>query len=192
MLYFPQLSTGAVGQYPIQKRRLSRTVVNEAWGGRRLKLADPDASAVEWILDFQTLTDNERDALEQLFVSVEGRWGDFTFLDPTDNLLCWSEKLDEAVWERNLLLTITPAVADPSGGTSANRVSNSGAGALAIQQTVNGPGWFQYGFSVQARSSQNQQLTLVRSTPAHTHSVTFSIGPEWREILLSGKFAGSD
>ena len=30
MLYFPQLSTGAVGQYPIQKRRLTRTVVNEA------------------------------------------------------------------------------------------------------------------------------------------------------------------
>src|SRR5712692_5969209 len=80
MLCFPQLSTGSIGQYPIQKRRLSRTVVNEAWGGTRLKLADPDASAVEWILDFQTLTDNERDALEQLFVSVEGRWGDFTFL----------------------------------------------------------------------------------------------------------------
>ena len=45
MLYFPQLLTGAVGQYPIQKRCLSRTVVNEAWGGTRLKLADPDASA---------------------------------------------------------------------------------------------------------------------------------------------------
>src|SRR5437588_9055514 len=152
MLYFPQLLTGAVGQYPIQKRWLSRTVVNEAWGGTRLKLADPDASAVEWILDFQTLTDNEGDALEQLFEGVEGRLGDFTFLDPTDNLLCWSEKLDEAVWERNSLLTITAGVADPSGRTAANRVSNTGAGALAIQQTVNGPGWFQYAFGLQARS----------------------------------------
>src|SRR6267143_4573211 len=130
MLYFPQLSTGAVGQYPIQKRRLSRTVVNESWGGTRLKLADPDASAVEWILDFQTLTDSERDALEQLFVSFEGQLSDFTFLDPTDNLLCWSEKLDEAVWERNSLLQITPAIADPSGGTSASRLSNTSAAAL--------------------------------------------------------------
>ncbi len=178
MLYFPQLSTGAVGQYPIQKRRLSRTVVNESWGGTRLKLADPDASAVEWILDFQTLTDGERDALEQLFGGVEGRLGDFTFLDPTDNLLCWSEKLDEAVWQRNLLLTITPAVADPNGGSFANRVSNSSGAALAIEQTVNVPGWLQYGFGVQARSDQSQQLTLVRSTAAHTHSAAFSIGPD--------------
>jgi len=192
MLYFPQLSTGAIGQYPIQKRRLSRTVVNDAWGGSRLKLADPDAAAVEWTLDFQTLTDNERNALEQLYQNVEGRLGNFTFLDPTDNLLCWSEKLDEAVWERNLLVTITPAVADPNGGSSANRVSNSGAAPLAIQQTVGAPGWFQYGFSVQARSDQSQQLTLVRSTPTQTQSAAFGIGPDWRSILLSGKFPGSD
>src|SRR5216684_8533490 len=154
MLYFPQLSTGAVGQYQIKKRRLSTTVVHEAWACTRLNLADPDAAAVEWTLDFQTLTDNERDALEQLFGGVEGRLGDFTFLDPTDNLLCWSEKLDEAVWQRNLLLTITAAVADPNGGSFANRVSNSSGAALAIEQTVNGPEWFQYGLSVQARSDQ--------------------------------------
>ena len=43
MLYFPQLSTGAVGQYPIQKRRLTRTVVNEAFDGARFKLACPEA-----------------------------------------------------------------------------------------------------------------------------------------------------
>ena len=111
MLYFPQLSTGAVGQYPIQKRRLSRTVVNEALGGARVKLPDPNASAVEWTLDFQALSDNERDALAQLFGAVEGQLSDFTFLDPTDNLLFWSEKLDEAVWERNSLLQITAAIA---------------------------------------------------------------------------------
>jgi hypothetical protein len=192
MHYFPQLSTGAVGQYPIQKRRRSRTVVNEAWGGTRLKLADADSAAVEWTLDFQTLTGDERDALEQLFGEVEGRLVDFTFLDPTDNLLCWSEKLDEAVWERNLLVTITPAVEDPNGGASASRVSNSGIAALAIQQTVNAPGWFQYGFSVQARSDQSQQLRLVRSTGAHTQSAAFGIGADWQKILLSGKFTGSE
>src|SRR6266404_3762243 len=192
MLYFPQLSTGAVGQYPIQKRRLSRTVVNESWGGTRLKLADPDASAVEWILDFQTLTDGERDALEQLFGGVEGRLGDFTFLDPTDNLLCWSEKLDEAVWERNLLLTVTTGVADPHGDTNANRISNTGAGPLAIQQMVNGPGWYEYAFSLQARSDQAQQLTLIRSTATASQSSVYEIGPDWMPILLSGKFAGTD
>src|SRR2546426_842983 len=121
MLYFPQLLTGAVGQYPIHKRRLSRTVVNESEGGARFKLADPDAAAVEWILNFQTMSDNERDSLTQLFNGIEGRLGDFTFLDPTDNLLCWSEKLDEPVWERNSLVTITAGVDDPDGELNANR-----------------------------------------------------------------------
>src|SRR6185437_9498599 len=101
------------------------------------------------------------------------RLGDFTFLDPTDNLLCWSEKLDDTVWERNSLLTITSAVADPLGGTSANRVSNTGGAALAIQQTVNAPAWFQYAFTIQVRSDQDQQLTLVRSTTTQNKTAVF-------------------
>jgi hypothetical protein len=192
MLYFPQLSTGAVGQFPIQKRRLTRTVVNEASDGAVFKLADSNAAAVEWYLNFQTLTDDERDALAQFHGSVEGTLGDFTFLDPTDNLLCWSEKLDEAVWERNLLVTVTTGVADPNGGTSANRISNTGAGPLAIQQEVNGPGWYEYAFSLRARSDQAQQLVLIRSTDTASQSTAYEIGPDWTPILLSGKFAGTD
>jgi hypothetical protein len=192
MIYFPQLSTGAVGQYPIQKRRLTRTVVNEAADGATFKLADANAAAVEWYLNFQTLTDSERDALAQFHGSVEGSLSDFTFLDPTDNLLCWSEALDQAVWERNLLLTITAGVADPLGGASANQVSNTGSGPLAIQQVVNGPGWFDYAFSLQARSDQAQQLTLIRSTATANQSSAYEIGPDWMPLLLSGKFTGTD
>jgi hypothetical protein len=192
MLYFPQLSTGSIGQFPIQKSRLTRTVVNEASDGVRFKLADSSAATVEWTLNFQTMTDSERDALTQFHGSVEGTLGDFTFLDPTDNLLCWSEKLDEAVWERNLLLTITAGVADPHGGTNANTVSNTGSGPLAIQQVVNGSGGFEYAFSLQARSSLAQQLTLIRSTATASQSSVYEIGPDWTPILLSGKFTNTD
>src|SRR5579864_1148574 len=192
MFYFPQLSTGAVGQFPIQKRRLMRTVVNEASDGSRFKLADANAAAVEWVLNFQTLTDSERDALAQFQGSVEGQLGNFTFLDPTDNLLLWSEKLDESVWGNNPLITITAGVADPNGGTTANRITNTGSGPLAIQQVVNGPGWFEYAFSLQARSGQAQQLTLIRSTATASQSMAYEIGPAWTHLLLSGKFAGTD
>ena len=191
MLYFPQLSTGSVGQFPIQKRRITRTVVNEASDGARFKLADANAAAVEWILSFQTLTDSERAALEQFHGSVEGSLGDFTFLDPTDNLLCWSEKLDEPAWERNLLLTVTTGVADPQGGTNANRITNTGSGPLAIEQVVNGPGSYEYAFSLQARSDVAQQLTLIRSTATATQSSVYPIGPDWTPLLLSGTFAGN-
>src|SRR3984893_16333510 len=192
MLYFPQLWTGAVGQYPIKNRRLTRTVVNEAAYGARFKLAHANAAVVEWSLSFQTLTDNERDALTQFHGSVEGSLGNFTFLHPTDNLLCWSEKLDEAVWERNLLLTVTVGVADPHGGTNANRITNTGAGPLAIQQVINGPGWYEYAFSLQDRSGLAQQPPLIRSTATVSQSSAYQIGPDWTPILLSGKFAGTD
>ena len=78
------------------------------------------------------------------------------------------------------LLTITANVTDPKGGTNATRVSNTGAGPLAIQQIVNGPGWYQYAFGLQARSDQEQQVTLIRSTATQTHSVAFSIGHDER------------
>ena len=76
-------------------------------GGDLLRV--PDLLQVEAIES--ELTDDERDALAQFHEIVEGTLGDFTFLDPTDNLLCWSEKLDETVWERNLLLTVTTGIA---------------------------------------------------------------------------------
>ena len=65
MRCFPQLSSGALAQYPIEKRRLTRTLVNVLPGGDRFKMADPDAAATEWTVDFQTLSDQERSALEK-------------------------------------------------------------------------------------------------------------------------------
>src|SRR5579863_3831656 len=124
MFYFPQLSTGAIGQYPIQKRRLTRTVTNEATDGVMFKLVDTNAVAVEWTLQFTTMSDDESNALALLFNNVEGQLGSFTFLDPTDNLLLWSEDLTQPAWSANSLLTITGGVADPNGGTSATQLSN--------------------------------------------------------------------
>jgi len=192
MICFPQLSTGSVAQFPIEKRRVSRTVVNAAADGTTLKLADAAVESVEWRLRFETLSDDERSALATFHTSVEGQLGAFTFLDPTDNLFRWSEELDESVWERNSLLTLTASVADPNGGTRATRVRNTGAATLTIEQTLNSPGWFQYGFGLQARSSESQQITLIRSTATQTHSKAFDLGSNWKQILLSGKFGGAE
>jgi hypothetical protein len=125
-------------------------------------------------------------------IQVEERLGSFTFLDPTDNLLLWSEDLTQTAWTHNSLLTVASVVADPNGGTSASRISNTSSGSLAVQQTINGPGWFQYAFSVRARSDQSQQLTLVRSTASGNQSEAFSIGPNWTPLLLSGQLGGTD
>lgn len=192
MNYFPQLSTGSTGQYPIGKRRASRTVINQAADGARYKLEDANAAAVEWTLVFQTLTDAERNALTALHTSTEGRLGSFTFLDPTDNLLLWSEDLTQTAWVGNSQLAVTTGVADPNGGTRANRISNNGAGNLAIQQSINAPGWYRYAFGLQARIASGGAITLIRSTATTSASQTYAIGPAWTPLLLSGALAGTD
>src|SRR5437868_12266525 len=101
---FPQLLTGASGQYPIRKRSNFRTIRNQCPDGREIKLADLAAWNIDWQLTFRELIDDEMALLQDFFESMEGSLGTFTFLDPTQNLLEWSEKFDEATWQRDPLL----------------------------------------------------------------------------------------
>src|SRR5437870_5540578 len=98
---FPQLLTGASSQYPLRKRSAYRTVRNLCLDGREVKLADPAATTIDWALTFQELIDDEITGLRDFFVRMEGSLGTFTFLDPTDNLLAWSEEFDEAPWQKD-------------------------------------------------------------------------------------------
>ena len=140
MLVYPQLGSGALGQYPITKRRRFRTVANRSADSRMVKLEDPAAAVTEWRLQYAGLIDAEANALREFFAAVEGTLKDFTFLDPVSNLLAWSEILDEAAWTRGPLLSLTKAVPDPTGGNRASRLTNSGGGPQSILQTLAGPG----------------------------------------------------
>ncbi|HOK48045.1 MAG TPA: hypothetical protein PLK67_19010, partial [Bryobacteraceae bacterium] len=113
MLCFPQLLTGAVGQFPGGKVIRRRTVVNETEDGRTVKLGDAAAGEVEWVLELKGLADSEWEAIENLFEVVEGRLGTFTFLDPFGNLLSWSEDLSAAVWQKSQGVSIAKGYEDP-------------------------------------------------------------------------------
>src|SRR5256885_15588700 len=69
MLYFPQLSSGATGQFPIRKRSIDKTIVNRAPDGRTIKYSDAGATLLEWQLAFQSLDDGEINVLQQFFSS---------------------------------------------------------------------------------------------------------------------------
>src|SRR6267378_4240496 len=135
MLYFPQLASGATGQYPIRKRSLDRTIVNRAPDGRTIKYSDAGATLLEWQLAFQSLDDGEINALQQFFSACEGRLNAFTFLNPVGNLLAWSEALGQPVWETSTLLQLNAGIPDPNGGSAATRVTNSTASDLTLQQS---------------------------------------------------------
>src|SRR5579864_907684 len=160
MPYFPQLSSGGTAQYPIKKRYKERTIVNTCEDGHTIKLFDPGAASQEWQLVLQDLTDSEIDALQQFFASSEGRLNSFTFLDPLNNLLMWSDAPDQTVWQRSSLLQVQLNIDDPIGGINAARLLNSTATDLTLQQTVNTPGWYSYCFSLYVRSTLDTNISL--------------------------------
>ena len=186
MLYFPQLSSGATGQYPIKKTDFQKTIVSKTPDGHAFKLADPGAMLVEWQLQYQSLTDTEINTLEQFFLACEGQLNSFTFADPVGNLLAWSEAPDQTVWEVSTLLEASGGAADPNGGTGATRLTNPTGADLTLQQTINAPGWYCYCFSVYARSQTATAISLVRSAGVAVDSRSYPTQPAWKRISLGG------
>lgn len=161
MLVYPQLATGALSQFPIRKQHRMRTVVNTAADGTSIKLADPNGETTQWQLAYSDLSDAELGALEQFFAAAEGTLNGFVFLDPADNLLAWSGKLDAQVWTPGPFLSVAGGISDPFGGTQAWRLTNSGAGAQDITQTLEAPAGYVYCFSAYMRSAQSAATTML-------------------------------
>jgi hypothetical protein len=116
MLYYPQLTTGSIAQFPVTRSVNMRTVANQLPSGFTIRMADTGAQKVQWRLVYSDLTDGERSSLESLFEASQGQLNTFTFLDPTDNLLMWSEDWTQAVWTPDPLLQVASGVEDPLGG----------------------------------------------------------------------------
>jgi len=187
MLYFPQLPSGAIGQFPVKKRISQRTIVNQVPDGHTVKLADTGAELVQWQLAYQNLADSEIEILRQFFSACEGKLNGFTFVDPVGNLLAWSEALSQPVWEASTLLQITGEIDDPNGGTNASRVANPTASDLTIQQMVNAPSWFAYCLSSYVRSQSASGISLFRQAGASTETRWYTTHPSWNRISLGGR-----
>ena len=166
MLTYPQLS-----QFPLRKSYRTRTVVNQAADGSSVKLPDPAGGIIQWTLQYANLSDAELQSLQQFFTAAEGQLNSFTFLDPTANLLAWSDDLANAVWTKAPFLNIAPG-----------HISNSGQGPQSISQTLQVPGGYQYCVSVYVRSAAPVNVTLLLGTQRATRAV----GPEFSRISLSG------
>ena len=103
----------------------------------------------------------KRQRCEQFFAAAEGTLNGFTFLDPAGNLLAWSDQLDNAVWQKDPLLSLTAGVADPRGGTRPGDLQQSRAARRrAIAQTLAAPGGYQYCFSAYVRAAQPTSVRL--------------------------------
>lgn len=187
MLYFPQLASGAVSQFPCTKRVRQRTVVNKLADGSEVKLFDPGACRMEWEITLASLTSVEWKAMAELFQATEGQLGTFVFLDPFGNLLSWSEALGAAVWAKDAGLTLTAGGADTLGGKGASRVTNTSGSAQNLTQTAAVPAWYRYCLSVWARGDSAGQVTLAVSAGTESQRQSFAVGPAWRRVALGAQ-----
>jgi hypothetical protein len=186
-LFFPQLSSGAIAQYPIKKMHVTRNLANLLPDGSMIVQADPTASKLIWEMSFAELSSADANALQAHFESCRGPYHAFTFLDPTDNMFANSADLTNTVWARDPQILITPGAADPNGGTSAFVLTNAGNTAQRFAQQFTVPANYQYCFSLYAMSTKPTAVTLVRQGPAASAADEFPLNATWNRIVSSGR-----
>jgi hypothetical protein len=189
MLYYPQLTTGAVSQFPVTRSTHMRTVANQLASGFSIRMEDTGSQKVQWRLQYSSLTDGERSAIESLFEASEGQLNTFTFLDPTDNLLMWSEDWTQAVWTADPLLQVAGGVSDPMGGSDAMQLTNTAQTTQQIVQSTGGPSSFVYCFSVYLRSAVAATIQLVSATTGQTSLIPVTTGSSWVRATTSGRLS---
>jgi len=191
MLHYPQLITGSVCQFPIRRRATAKTIVNELADGSRLRMSDPGAASIRWELKYSGLNDDEWRSIREVFAAAEGCLLNFTFLDPTDNLLAWSEDWTKPIWEIDPLLTVGVGVTDILGGNGALQLTNGSQASQRAIQTIAGASWFQYCFSIYARSDASVTIQLIQSTVGQELRKPAFVGPDWSRVVMAGALASN-
>jgi hypothetical protein len=161
MLYYPQLSTGAVSQFPVARNVDMRSVANQLLSGSTIRMADLGWQRIQWRLRYAALTNSERTSIETLFEAAEGQLTTFTFVDPTGNLLQWSEDWTQTVWTADPLLQVVAGIEDPFGGSDAVQLTNAAETTQEIVQNTAAPSSLLYCYSVYVRSSVPITVQLV-------------------------------
>lgn len=158
-LFFPQLSTGTLSQYPIKRVKSVHTAGYMAEDGTKIMYFDPDGSSLMWQLSYSGLNSEEVTALETLFEGCCGQFHAFTFLDPVGNLL-------GSTWQ-----------ADPNIQVSGTVYTNSGNAPASASQTLPIPAGYTYCFSLPGNLSADPTatLTISASGPASQQQAVLSL-----------------
>jgi len=178
--YFPHLASGATVQFPLRRTSRWRTIATETADGRRIKAADDRSPMVAWRCVYRALSDQEIQQIKELFRSCGGRLLEFTFADPNENLLKWSEDFSKASWERPPWGTVEPGGADPLGGQGAWRLTNSGATPARFGQRVAIPGYYVCTFTLYVRSDTVGWIRLARTADGAEEYTDVRVDAAWK------------
>lgn len=184
-LAFPQLSTGAISQYPIQKTQSLHVIVNDLEDGSSISYLDPTSGGIRWDIRLSAISLAEMQAIQALFNNCSGPWSGFVFLDPTDNLLNASANLLDQSWVSPTGMNVVAGASDPFGGTAAFTVTNSSQSAAALTQTLSSPATYVYTFSAYLRASVATSVVLVSQSGSEQVSETVQVGPTWTRVAAN-------
>jgi hypothetical protein len=81
---FPTLKTGAVMQYPGKRTFQFSTDIIRFLDGTEQRFRDYPSVLHMWTIQLDLLDEGELAALDQFFLSNQGRFGSFSFTDPWD------------------------------------------------------------------------------------------------------------
>ena len=190
-LFFPQLSSGAMVQYPLQRNKIVRTIKNQLADGRSIMLPDPGGSVLEWSLRYSNLSQADITALQTHFANTAGPLRAFTFIDPSDNMFVSSAVLASSAWRADAGLHINGGMPDPFGGVSAFTLINTSQVPATLVQTVPVPASFHYVMSFYAACSTPSTVSLIRMGPQQSQLVSAALTPEWTRLVSSGRLADS-
>ena len=180
---FPQMMSGAVAQFPFRKEFAYRSLVNSGSGADEIVSSDTDFQTRVWELPFKQLTDGEWQEIEDLFQATEGRLGTFLFLEPGQNLLSWSEKLSDPIWQKVAGVSVNEGQPDPIGRNGAVYLTNSGGGGT-ISQVLPIPASYRYAASIWARTSGAGAALRVTDTGSGGVEVGFRSDNVWRRYSV--------
>jgi hypothetical protein len=181
MNWFPQIGSGSVAQFPLQRKRLWRAITNVMESGELISLPDANGGQIEWKLSYQELTDAEVANLTNLFATSGGEAGSFGFVDPFANLLGWSEDLSQPGWQLGEL-TATGGAGDPAGTTRAWTLQNASGAEQTLSQSLGVPGEYTICFSAYVYSSVAVSVGMLRDATR----LNVTVGPQWKRVQISG------
>lgn len=139
------LTSGALARYPLARKLEFSTRTSKFADFSRQTFPNLAIPLGQWVLALSLLQDSEVSDWISLFKYCQGGYLPFSFVDPWDNLLQYSEQQEQSPWAAtNATVAATSLVADPYGQLS-GRVRNvnfsmAGDGALVSQEIPILPG----------------------------------------------------
>lgn len=163
--YFPQINSGGtITALPYTSGYDYRSTISAVATGSQYAWKWRTTPLGKYALNLASITDTELQVVQDFFYSMEGRKGEFSFMDPGGNLVPFSDDYSNASWSR-VNCSVGAATDDPYGGNLATtmNVTNPSIESFLhcpIIPAGNATGFILCG-SVWARAHAIQNLAIV-------------------------------